>query len=169
MSIVPGLAPRTRLRQVSVVGPRDADVAEEREAYEVGAGLARAGIIVITGGLGGVMAAACRGAVEAGGQTLGLLPGEDPASANPWLTAVLPTGLGEARDVLVVRASAIVVAIGGGWGTLVEVALALRSRIPVVSVGSWEPQPPPGHDDGARVLPVADAQEAVAMLVRALG
>src|SRR3954471_11286996 len=95
----------TRRRQVAVVGPRDAEIGQERDAYAVGAGLARAGILVVTGGLGGVMAAACRGAVEAGGATLGILPGEDPGAANQWVTTVVPTGLGEARDVLVVRTS----------------------------------------------------------------
>jgi uncharacterized protein (TIGR00725 family) len=153
-----------RRRQVAVVGPREAAIDQERTAYAVGAGLARAGILVITGGLGGVMAAACRGAVEAGGSTLGLLPGEDAAAANPWVTTVIPTGLGEARDVLVVRTAAALVAIGGGWGTLAEVALALRGRIPVLGIDSWELQPPPGPDDGARVLPVPDADHAVAVL-----
>jgi uncharacterized protein (TIGR00725 family) len=158
-----------RLRQVAVVGPRDAEIAQEREAYALGAGLARAGIVVVTGGLGGVMAAACRGAVEAGGTTLGLLPGEDSDAANSWVTTVVPTGLGEARDVLVVRSAAAVVAIGGGWGTLAEVALALRSRVPVLGIGSWELRPPPGPDDGARVLPVPDAQAAVNLLLEAFG
>lgn len=153
-----------RLRQVAVVGPREADINQERTAYAVGAGLARAGILVVTGGLGGVMAAACRGAVEAGGSTLGLLPGEDADAANSWVTVVVPTGLGEARDVLVVRAAAAVVAIGGGWGTLAEVALALRSRVPVLGIGTWELRPPTGPDDGARVLPVADAEAAVDLL-----
>lgn len=169
MSIVSTPPLTGRLRQVAVVGPRDAEIGQEREAYALGAGLARAGILVVTGGLGGVMAAACRGAVEAGGATLGLLPGEDPDAANQWVTTVVPTGLGEARDVLVVRASAAVVAVGGGWGTLAEVALALRSRIPVLGIGSWELHPPPGPDDGARVLPVADADSAVRLLVDALG
>jgi uncharacterized protein (TIGR00725 family) len=158
---------RGRLRQVAVVGPRDAEIGQERDAYAVGAGLARAGILVVTGGLGGVMAAACRGAVEAGGASLGLLPGEDPDAANQWVSTVVPTGLGEARDVLVVRAAAALVAIGGGWGTLAEVALALRSRIPVLGVGSWEPRPPPGPDDGARVLPVGGPEAAVHLLMQA--
>jgi uncharacterized protein (TIGR00725 family) len=152
---------------VAVVGPRDADITQERAAYAVGAGLARAGLLVVTGGLGGVMAAACRGAVEAGGTTLGLLPGEDPDAANPWVTTVVPTGLGEARDVLVVRAAAAVVAVGGGWGTLAEVALALRSRVPVLGLGSWELHPPPGSDDGARILPVADPEAALELLLAA--
>ncbi|MDQ1636607.1 MAG: hypothetical protein QOJ32_3416 [Frankiaceae bacterium] len=153
-----------RLRQVAVVGPRDADVGLERIALELGAGLAQLGLVVVTGGLGGVMAAACRGAVEAGGTTLGLLPGEDVDAANPWVTTVVPTGLGEARDVLVVRAAAVVVAVGGGWGTLAEVALALRSRIPVLGIDSWELHPPPGSDDGTRILPVADAEAALDLL-----
>src|SRR3954471_17150899 len=158
----------TRRRQVAVVGPRDADIQQERTAYAVGAGLARAGILVVTGGLGGVMAAACRGAVEAVGTTLGLLRGEDAEAANSWVTTVVPTGLGEARDVLVVRAAAALVAVGGGWGTLAEVAFALRSRVPVLGIGSWELHPP-APDDGARVLPVGDAEQAVSLLVEAFG
>jgi uncharacterized protein (TIGR00725 family) len=158
-----------RLRQVAVVGPRDAAIDQEREGYAVGAGLARAGIVVVTGGLGGVMAAASRGAVEAGGTTLGLLPGEDADAANSWITTVVPTGLGEARDVLVVRAAAALVAIGGGWGTLAEVALALRSRVPVIGIGTWELHPPAGPDDGTRILPVGDATQAVHLLVQAFG
>ena len=168
MSVVSTPPLDARHRQVAVVGPRDADIEQERAAYAVGAGLARAGILVVTGGLGGVMAAACRGAVEAGGATLGLLPGEDAEAANPWVTTVVPTGLGEARDVLVVRAAAALVAIGGGWGTLAEIALALRSRVPVLGVGSWELHPPPGPDDGARVLPAGDAAHAVSAAGRGL-
>lgn len=113
-----GAAPLSRLRQIAVVGPGEATARQEEVAYDVGARLARAGLLVVTGGLGGVMAAASRGAVEAGGRTLGLLPGTDPAAANPWVQVVVPTGLGEARNALVVRSAAALVAVGGGWGTL---------------------------------------------------
>jgi uncharacterized protein (TIGR00725 family) len=84
------------------------------------------------------MAAVCAGAAEAGGTTVGLLPGDERAAGNPDLTVALPTGLGELRNGLVVRAADAVIAIGGSWGTLSEVALARRTGVPVVSLGSWE-------------------------------
>jgi hypothetical protein len=84
------------------------------------------------------MEAACRGAKEAGGTTLGILPGSDRAAANPYVDFALPTGLGEARNALVVRAADVVIAVGGGYGTLSEIALALRSGKPVIGLGSWD-------------------------------
>ena len=110
----------------------------------MGAGLARAGVLVVTGGLGGVMQAACRGASEAAGQTLCLLPGPDASAANKWCQVVVPTGLGEARNALVVRAAHAVVAIGGAWGTLSEIALALAAGVPVFGLDTWELRAPPG-------------------------
>ena len=84
--------------------------------------------MIVCGGLGGVMEAACRGAKEAGGTTVGILPGADRAAANPFVDVAIPTGLGEARNALVVRAADAVIAIGGGYGTLSEIALALKAR-----------------------------------------
>jgi len=123
---------------VSVVGPGSCAPEEERIAEEVGSRLAGAGALVVTGGLGGVMAAACRGARRAGGTTLGLLPGDDRGEANPWVSVAVPTGLGEARNVLVVRAADALIAVGGGHGTLSEIALALRIGRPVVGLATWE-------------------------------
>ena len=90
---------------------------------------------MVTGGLGGVMAAASRGAAEAGGLVVGLLPGLDPAEANPWVGVAIPTGLGELRNGLVVRAADALVAVGGEYGTLSEVALALKAGKRVVGLG----------------------------------
>jgi uncharacterized protein (TIGR00725 family) len=125
---------------VGVVGAGDAlDGSPEAEAAEaVGRGLAEAGAVVVCGGLGGVMAASCRGAAEAGGTTVGVLPGSARTDANPWVSVALPTGLGEARNALVVRAVDVVVAVGGGYGTLSEIGLALRTGTPVVGLGTWE-------------------------------
>jgi uncharacterized protein (TIGR00725 family) len=92
----------------------------------------------VTGGLGGVMADASRGAAAAGGLVLGLLPGLDRSAANEWVTVAVPTGLGELRNGLVVRACDAVVAVGGGYGTLSEIALALKASKLVVGIGSWE-------------------------------
>jgi uncharacterized protein (TIGR00725 family) len=122
-----------------VVGPGDgAAEAELAEAEEAGAAIAEAGAVLVCGGLGGVMEAACRGARSRGGLTVGVLPGTDRNDANGWVVVALPTGLGEGRNALVVRAAGAVVAIGGGWGTLSEIALALRAGLPVLGVGSWE-------------------------------
>ncbi len=90
------------------------------------------------GGLGGVMEAACRGANEAGGVSVGILPGADRAAANRFVDIAIPTGLGEARNALVVRSAEALVAVGGGYGTLSEIAFALKAGKPVVGLGSWE-------------------------------
>jgi uncharacterized protein (TIGR00725 family) len=127
-----------RTPYVAVVGPGDASPQELQVAEEVGAGLAAAGAVVVTGGLGGVMEAACRGARSRHGTTLGILPGEDREAANGWVQVAVATGLGELRNGLVVRAADALVAIGGGHGTLSEVALALRIGRPVVGLGTWE-------------------------------
>lgn len=139
-------------RYVAVVGPGEATAEELATAEEVGAGLARSGAVVVTGGRGGVMAAASRGAVESGGTTVGILPGSSRTEANEWLTVAIPTGLGELRNGLVVRAADAVVAVGGAYGTLSEIALALKDGVPVIGVGTWE-------IEGVRA--VGTAQEAV--------
>ena len=137
---------------IAVVGPQDASVAELAIAEEVGAGLAAAGCVVVTGGLGGVMEAASRGARSRLGSTIGILPGSDPGEANGWVELAIPTGLGQGRNALVVAAARGLVAVGGGYGTLSEVALALRAGKPVVGIGSWDV---PG------VEPAVDAAAAV--------
>lgn len=124
-------------RAIAVVGPADADAEVLALAYEVGQLVAARGHIVITGGLGGVMAAASRGARDAGGVAVGLLPGDDAAAANDGVTVALPTGLGELRNALVVRAADGLIAVGGSWGTLSEVALAMRAGKPVVCLRGW--------------------------------
>ena len=123
---------------VAVVGPGDASPEEESTAEEVGRQLAAAGAIVLTGGHGGVMAAASRGATEAGGLTVGILPGDDRNRANEWVDVAIPTGLGELRNGLIVRAADVLIAVGGAYGTLSEVALALKTGVPVVALGGWE-------------------------------
>ena len=138
---------------VAVVGPGEAREEEVAAAERVGEGLARGGAVVVCGGLGGVMEAACRGAKRAGGTTVGILPGLDRASANPFVDVAIPTGLGEARNALVVRAADILIAVGGAYGTLSEIALALKTGKPVLGLGSWA-------IDG--VVAVEDAERAVA-------
>ena len=120
---------------VAVCGSGDE---ESDVAFELGRLLARRGAVVVTGGLGGVMASASRGAASAGGTVVGVLPGLDRREANEWVTVAIPTGLGELRNGLVVRAADAVVAVGGGYGTLSEIALALKAGKRVVGIGSWE-------------------------------
>jgi uncharacterized protein (TIGR00725 family) len=122
---------------VAVVGPNEGTAEELAAAEAVGRELAGRGAVVVCGGLGGAMEAVCRGASEAGGATVGILPGGDRAAANRYVDIAIPTGLGEARNVVVVRAADALVAVGGGYGTLSEVALALKAGKPVVSLGSW--------------------------------
>jgi uncharacterized protein (TIGR00725 family) len=124
---------------------------------------------VVCGGLGGVMAAACRGAAEVGGLTVGILPGRDRTLANPWVGIAVPTGLGELRNGLVVLASDVVVAVGGGYGTLSEIALALKLGRPVVGLSTWDLTRPDGAPERAIVLAADPAEAASAALALALG
>jgi uncharacterized protein (TIGR00725 family) len=123
---------------VAVSGGGDAGEAACRLAEDVGRELARRGAVVVTGGLGGAMEAACRGAKAGGGTTLGILPGHDRSDANAWVDLAVPTGLGEARNLLVVRASDALIAVAGEFGTLSEIALALKAGTPVVGLETWE-------------------------------
>ncbi|MFS0705735.1 TIGR00725 family protein [Cellulomonas sp. 179-A 9B4 NHS] len=122
---------------VAVVGPSAPTPAQERDAEEVGAGLAVRDHVVVCGGRGGVMEAVARGAAGAGGDVVGILPGTGRADANPYVTIALPTGLGDVRNALVVRAADVVVAVGSSWGTLNEVAFAVSVGTPVVGIGGW--------------------------------
>lgn len=127
-----------RRKTVAVSGPGSgASAAVLETAERVGALLAAAGLVVLTGGLDGVMAAAARGARSAGGTVIGLLPGADPAAGNEYLSVALATGAGQARNALLVGAADGLIAVGGSWGTLSEVALAMRGAKPVVWVHGW--------------------------------
>jgi uncharacterized protein (TIGR00725 family) len=148
---------------IAVVGAGDATDAEAAAAEEIGRGLASAGAVVVCGGLDGVMAAACRGAKAAGGTTVGILPGADRAAANAWVDVAIPTGLGEARNALVVRAADALVAVGGEYGTLSEIALALKAGKPVIGLDTWNlarERDPVVHAD--------DSESAVTLVLAAL-
>ena len=121
-------------RQVSVVG---SGAEWEAAAEEVGRLLAERGCTVVTGGLGGVMAAAHRGAKAAGGTTIAILPGESRDDANQWADHVVVTGIGHARNLAVVASGDVLVAVGGEWGTLSEIALAGVLGRPVVVLAGW--------------------------------
>jgi uncharacterized protein (TIGR00725 family) len=126
---------------VAVIGdgdPRGPDAHRLLEwAEEVGLELARGGAVVITGGLGGVMRAAARGALGGGGETIGILPGADPSEANEFIRTPIATGLGVVRNLVVVTSADAVVAVGGRHGTLSEIGLALRMGRHVVALSSW--------------------------------
>ena len=124
-------------RYVAVCGASDATASQLESAREVGRLLAESGVVVINGGLGGVSGAASEGAAQAGGTVVGILPGTDRAGANVHLSISLPTGMGQARNVLIVTAAESVIAIGEGWGTLSEIAVARRLGRPVVALDSW--------------------------------
>jgi uncharacterized protein (TIGR00725 family) len=134
----------TPLPYVAVVGPADADEREQQLACGVGRLLATAGAVLVTGGLGGVMHAACEGASLAGGTSIGLLPGTDRGAANPHVTIPIATGLGEGRNLLVVQTADVIVAIGRSPGTLSEVALAAGQGKPVVLLASYTEDLLPG-------------------------
>lgn len=156
--------------QIAVVGPGEAGAELLATAEQVGARLAEAGAALVCGGLGGVMEAACRGAREAGGLTVGLLPGTDRLAANPFVEVEIPTGLGEARNALVARAGEAMIAVGGGYGTLAEIALALKARTPVVGISTWELAPPgPAVDEVERAESAAEAVERALAHVRLRG
>ena len=141
-----------RIPLVSVIGGASCSDAEREWAYEVGQMLAVRGVGVVCGGRGGVMEAVCRGARERGGLTIGILPGIDASAANRWVQVAIPTGLGEARNAVVARAGLAVIAVGGGYGTLSEIALALKWGKRVAGLHTWE-------IDG--VFPASSPAEAV--------
>jgi uncharacterized protein (TIGR00725 family) len=145
---------------VAVAGPGDADEETLAVAEQVGAELAERGAVLVCGGLGGAMEAACRGAKATGGVTIGILPGRDRRDANAHVDVAVATGLGEARNALVVRAADALIAVGGGFGTLSEIALALKLGKPVVGIDSWELAKPAGAVDAVRRA--SSAREAVA-------
>jgi uncharacterized protein (TIGR00725 family) len=122
---------------IGVIGGRACTAEEARLARALGQGIARQGWVLVCGGMGGVMEQACQGAREAGGITLGILPGNARGEANPYLSYSVVTGLGEARNVLVVKSCRAVVAVAGSFGTLSEIGLANAAGIPVIGLRSW--------------------------------
>ncbi|MCX7911844.1 MAG: TIGR00725 family protein [Dehalococcoidales bacterium] len=123
---------------IAVIGGGEATPEAARLAEEVGREIARRGGVLICGGLGGVMEAACKGAFEAGGLTVGILPGENRRAANPYVRIPIVTGIGYARNVAVVKSAQAVIAVDGSYGTLSEIAHALQSGIPVIGLRTWE-------------------------------
>ncbi|UCG80546.1 MAG: TIGR00725 family protein [Desulfobacterales bacterium] len=141
------------MKMIGVIGAGVCNNETYELARTVGAGIAKMGATLICGGLGGVMEGACRGAHEAGGRTVGILPGPDKAQANTYVAIPVVTDLGHARNVLIVRSSDLLIAISGGYGTLSEISIALKIGKPVLGISTWP--------DIAGVQHMATAEEAL--------
>ncbi|HSB69091.1 MAG TPA: TIGR00725 family protein [Candidatus Methylomirabilis sp.] len=150
---------------IGVIGENDPSPELAALAEAVGTEIAAAGAVLVCGGLGGVMEAACRGAHGRGGTSIGILPGTRPEDANRYVTYAIPTGLGHARNVLVARAARAVIAIGGRYGTLSEIAFAKIDGTPVIGLHTWVLRRD-GLED-SHIQPAADAKQAVAMALAA--
>jgi uncharacterized protein (TIGR00725 family) len=148
---------------IAVIGPGRCSPEQYEEALEVGRLIAGCGAVVVCGGLSGVMAAAARGAKEAGGCTIGILPGHDRSAANPYIDHAVSTGLGEARNLIVVSSGDVVIAVGTGYGTLSEIGLAAKIGRPVVILHGWDLQgyDTALYDDTAPIHYAASPAEAV--------
>ena len=144
---------------IAVIGDSSCSPEEAKLAEAVGELLAQQGVTVVCGGLGGVMEAVCRGAKSKGGLTVGILPGQDSSTANPWVDVPVATGIGEARNVVVIKSAQAVIAIGGSYGTLSEIAYALKNGIPVVGLNTWSLSRNGREDDS--IIRVQSAVEAV--------
>ena len=146
---------------VGVIGGRRCSAEIGELAFQVGRGIAEQGWILVCGGMGGIMEQACRGARSGNGITLGILPGDTRHSANPYLSCSVVTGLGEARNVLVVKSSQAIIAVDGSYGTLSEIALANAAGIPVVGLRSWRLDPEQNQGQGLFVRVVESPGEAI--------
>ncbi len=144
---------------ISVIGGAHCTAQEAAFAEAVGRGIAERGHILLCGGRGGIMEAACRGAADSGGMSIGVLPGHDRRDANPFVTIAVPTGLGEVRNLVVARGGEAVIAIGGSHGTLSEIAFALKAGRPVIGLATWQGED--GRGAPLQVQPAETAEEAV--------
>lgn len=123
---------------IGVVGSAKFDEKLCKDAEKIGKLIARKGCILVCGGLGGVMEASCKGAKSEGGTTIGIVPSKDKFTANSYVDICIPTGIGEARNFIIVNSSDVIIAIGGGFGTLSEISFALKSGVPVVGLNTWD-------------------------------
>jgi uncharacterized protein (TIGR00725 family) len=148
--------------RIAVIGERDASRSLLQDAEDVGREVALRGAILVCGGMGGVMDAAARGCANAGGCVVGIIPTADANDANDYVAVPIVTGMGEGRNIIVVRSAQAVIAVGGSYGTLSEIALALRLGIPVIGLHTWlfSRERPDEADPVIRVTTAADAVEA---------
>lgn len=147
----------TNKKQIAVIGAGFCEASDYSMAREVGALLAKNNYRVVCGGLGGVMEAACRGAVEKGGETVGILPGDSVSEANQYVQTAIASGMGTARNSMIIRSAEAVIAIAGQFGTLSEIAFALQMGKPLISINSWQVSP--------EIIQVRSAVEAVEKVV----
>ncbi len=157
----------TKRVQISVIGGAEGEPEILRDAEAVGRGIAEAGAVLVCGGRTGVMEAASKGASEAGGSVVGILPTLSPADANPYVDYAVATGIGEARNLAVVASGDAIIAIGGEWGTLSEIAHARKLGRSVVAIQSWTLRNPAGTDLG--IVEAADPEDAVNAALSAAG
>jgi len=150
---------------IGVIGEGECSARTAALARRVGAAVAKSGAVLCSGGLGGVMEAASRGATEAGGVVVGILPGFRRQEANRWVTVPIVTGMDQARNVVLVRSCDALIAVGGMYGTLSEIALALKLGVPVVGLGTWRLRQPAGRP--VPIIRVATPEAAVARALRA--
>jgi len=144
---------------VAVIGGSECSKEEAKLAETVGRELAKQGAILVCGGLGGVMEAACKGASAEGGTTIGILPGDSRQAANPHVQIPIVTGIGYARNAVVVKSAQAVIAIGGSYGTLSEISHALQSDIPVIGLNTWSLSKNDQPDNS--IIPAQNPTEAV--------
>lgn len=145
---------------IAVIGGRKADKALKKEAEAVGRLVAEKGGILVCGGMHGIMEAASKGAKQAGGLTVGILPQDNKGEANPYIDIPIATGFGIGRNVIIARTADALIAIGGEYGTLSEIAFGLQLGKPVVGIKSW---------DIKGIIPVKDAEEAVRTALEMIG
>jgi uncharacterized protein (TIGR00725 family) len=152
---------------IAVIGGGQPTSREAGLAEQVGQELAKNGAVLICGGLGGVMEAACRGARAEGGLTIGILPGENPKLANPYVEIPIATGIGYARNAAVVKSARAVIAVGGSYGTLTEIGYALQSGLPVIWLNTWKISRNDKQDKA--IIPAESPAEAVRLALELAG
>ena len=143
---------------IGVIGARECSQESLKMAYDVGRNIAEYGFGLVSGGMMGVMQEASRGCREAGGLSIGIIPGDDPALANPYLDIIIPTGMGILRNLLIVRSAIGLIAIDGKYGTLSEIAYALQLGKPVVGINTW--------DISEDIIKMNTAKDAVEEIIR---
>jgi uncharacterized protein (TIGR00725 family) len=151
---------KDKLIFIGVIGGSEVNSQVAAIAEETGREIARMGAVLVCGGMGGVMEAACKGAVAEGGLTIGILPGDSRKTANDYVKIPIVTGIGYARNVAVVRTSQAIIAIDGSYGTLTEIGYALQAGIPVIGLDTWTPSI--GGQPETNIITAKNAKEAVA-------
>lgn len=147
---------------ISVIGGHDINAEVESVAHKIGGIVAKVGAVLVCGGLGGVMEAASRGAKEAGGLTIGILPGKDKADANPHIDIALPSSIGYARNAMVACSADIIIALPGSDGTSSEISYGIVYKRPIIDLGGWD------REGMIKVKDVQEAEEKIRELIEAL-